>query len=144
MRAVASSLHAWTSPVVSTKGTGAKASIRRCLSPCQIRQIAVSSIFRIAVEQFDRDALRPTQKANLDAGSRRMRLLGELDAFGFEVGGDGINAGDREAEMIEALIGRGRRCVDAITRRDRRNEDVGTAKLEIDARFASLRRADHL
>src|SRR5262249_12561815 len=46
--------------------------------------------------------------------------------------------------MIEALIGRDGRRVDAAVGRDRRDEDVGPAELQIDARLALLRGADHL
>src|SRR5262249_18021826 len=48
------------------------------------------------------------------------------------------------AEMVEALIGRGGRWINAVARRDRRDEDVGAAKLEIDARLALLHAADDL
>src|SRR5262245_8939649 len=41
----------------------------------------LSGIFRIAVEQFNRNPLRSPQKADLDAGARGVRFLGELDAF---------------------------------------------------------------
>src|SRR4051795_714647 len=46
--------------------------------------------------------------------------------------------------MVEALIGRGGRGIDAIAGRDRRDEDVGAAELEVDARLALLHAADDL
>src|SRR6185437_9104041 len=98
-----------------------------------------SRVFRIAVQQLDRDALRPAQKANLDAWPWRMRLLGELDALLLEIGGDGVDACHRQAEMVEPLIGRGGRCVDAVTGQYLGGEDIGAAELDVDARFAGLR-----
>src|SRR5262249_35152197 len=46
--------------------------------------------------------------------------------------------------MVEALIGRGGRRIDAVAGRDRRDEDVNAAQLEIDARLALLHGPDHL
>src|SRR5262245_7987344 len=46
--------------------------------------------------------------------------------------------------MVEALIGRHRRGIDAVGGRDRRDEDVGAAELEVDARLALLHAADDL
>ena len=65
-----------------------------------------SGVFGIAVEQLDRNALRAAQEANLDPGPGNGRLRGELDALFLQIGGDGVDAGDRQAEMVEALIGR--------------------------------------
>src|SRR4051794_16158619 len=46
--------------------------------------------------------------------------------------------------MVEALIGRGGRGIDAVAGCDRRDEDVGAAELEVDARLALLHAADDL
>jgi hypothetical protein len=48
------------------------------------------------------------------------------------------------SEMIEALIGCGRRRIHAIARFHRGNEDIGTAELYVDSRLALLHRADDL
>ena len=61
------------------------------------------------------------------------RLRGELDALAFELGGDCVDPGTRQSEMIEALVGRRGRGIDAVAGRDRGDEDVGAAELEIDA-----------
>jgi hypothetical protein len=49
-------------------------------------------------EQLDRHALRRTNKADAHAGPHCGRLLGELDAFVLEVGGDGIDVGNAKAK----------------------------------------------
>jgi hypothetical protein len=46
--------------------------------------------------------------------------------------------------MIEPLVRRDRGRIDAIARLDRRDENVGAAQLEVNARFALLHAADHL
>src|SRR5262245_66469657 len=46
--------------------------------------------------------------------------------------------------MVEALIGRHWCGVNAVAGLDRRDEDVGTAELEVDARLALLHAADDL
>src|SRR5664280_1000554 len=98
-----------------------------------------SGVFRIAIQQLDRNALRPAQEADLDARPRRRRLLGELDALLLEVGGNGVDAGNRQAEMVEPLIGRRGRAIDAVAGGDLREEDIGAAELDVDARLAQLR-----
>src|SRR5215469_387446 len=102
------------------------------------------SIFRIAIQKLDRDALRAANKTNPHAGPHRGRLAREFDAFLFQLGGNCIDAAHRKTEMIETAIGRDRRRVDAVAGRDRGNEDIGAAKLEIDARFALLHTANDL
>ena len=52
----------------------------------------ISGIFRIAVEQFDRNTLRSAQKADFDAGAWRMRFLGELYPLLLEIGGNRVDA----------------------------------------------------
>src|SRR5581483_623525 len=47
-----------------------------------------------------------------------------------------------EPEMIEPLIGRDRRRIDAVARGNLRGENHGTAEPEIDSRLTELRRAD--
>src|SRR5262249_40212072 len=101
-------------------------------------------IFGIAVEQLDGNALRPAQEADLYAGPGRMRLLGEFDTLFPQVGRDCIDARDRKAKVIEALIGRDRRRGHSVTGIDLRREDHGAAKPDVHAWFALLSRADHL
>src|SRR5262249_40913873 len=80
--------------------TVAAASVRpnaRMQSPLGITHlsqpiVACSRILRVAVEQFDRYSLRTPQETDLDAGARRVRFLGELDALFLQIGGDGIDA----------------------------------------------------
>src|SRR5262249_47953255 len=88
--------------------------------------------------------LRPAEEADAHARPNRGRLFGEHDALGLELGGHRVDAADREPEMIKALAGCGRSRIDAVARLDRREEDVGAAELEIDARLALLHRADQL
>src|SRR4051812_25441922 len=98
----------------------------------------------IAVEQLDRDALRGPQEGDAHAGAHRGGLPAELGALGLELGDDRIDAAHHQPEMIEALIGRGRRRVDAVAGGHRRNEDIGTAELEVNARLVPLHGADDL
>src|SRR5258708_34892718 len=98
----------------------------------------------IAVDQLDRDPLRRAQEGNTHAGANRGGLPAELGALGLELGDDRIDAAHQEPEMIEALIGRNRRRIDAVARRHRRDEYIGAAKLEVNARLAALHGADHL
>ena len=100
--------------------------------------------FRLAIEQLDRHPLRRAQEGDAHARPHRGRLPGELDALGLELRDHGVDAGDREPEVIEALVGRDRRRIDAVAGRDWRDEDVGAAELEVDARLALLHGADHL
>ena len=55
-----------------------------------------------------------------------------------------VDAADRETEVIEAAIGYARRRIGAVAVRHRSDEDIGAAKLEIDARLAVLRAAQNL
>src|SRR5260221_14557056 len=89
---------------------------------------------RPAFQQLDRYPLRAADEADAHARAHRGRLGGELGTLGLEFGRDRIDPADGEAEMIEALMRRGRRRIDAVPGRDRRDEDVGAADLEIDAR----------
>ena len=73
-----------------------------------------------------------------------MRVTGELGALGLELDDDRVDAAHRQPEMIEALIGRGRSRVDAVAGGNRRNEDIGAAELEVDARLALLHGAHDL
>src|SRR6266478_2604100 len=89
-------------------------------------------IFLVALEQLDRDALRAADEADADSRPNGCRLLRELHTLGLDLGGHRINVFYRQPEMIEPLIGRLRRCVDAVAGRDRRDEYVGTAELDVD------------
>ncbi len=97
-----------------------------------------------ALEQLDRHAFGRTDEADANARPHGGRLLGELNALGLEVGGDRVDAGDREAEVVEPAIGRGRRWIDAVAGLHRCDEDVGAAELQVDARRPLLHGADHL
>src|SRR4029079_7828085 len=108
------------------------------------RWLTASGIFRIAVEQLNRDALRSAQKADLYAGPRRMRLLGKLDTLLPEIGRDCIDARNRKTEMVEALIRRDRCRIDTVTGIDLGQEDHGAAEPDVHARLALLRPAGHL
>src|SRR5262252_9047749 len=83
----------------------------------------------VAVEQLDRDAFGCAQEGNAHARPHRCRLAREHGALRLELGDHGVDSAHAETEMIEALVGRGRRGVDAVARRDRRNEDVAAAEL---------------
>ena len=61
---------------------------------------------QVALEQLDRHPFGRADEADAHARANRGRLARELDPLGLELGGDGVDAGDGEAEMIEALIGR--------------------------------------
>src|SRR5436305_8105201 len=91
-----------------------------------------SRIFLVALQQFDRDALRAADEADAHAGPDGGGLLGELDALGFDFRGDRVDVLHRHPEMIQPLIGRYRRRVDAIARRHRRDEYVGAAQPDVD------------
>src|ERR1700704_4853298 len=93
---------------------------------------------RVAVEQLNRDAFGCAQEGDARARPHRGGLAGELDALGLELGHDRVDAAHREAEMIEALIGRDRGRVDAVAGRHRRAEHIRAAELEVDARLALL------
>jgi hypothetical protein len=87
----------------------------------------------IAVEQLDRYSLGSADEAHAHTGPNGRRFPGELDALGFEVGGNRVDAGHREPEMIEATVGRGRGGVDAVARRHRSDKDIGAPDLQVDA-----------
>src|SRR5215831_7095559 len=93
-------------------------------------------VFRVGVEKLDRDALRRAQEGDARTRPHGSRLAGELDALGLELGDDRVDAADDEAEMVEALVRRGRRRIDAVAGGHGREKHVVTADLEIDARLA--------
>src|SRR6476660_10432434 len=92
-----------------------------------IRKLANPSSF----EQPDRDAPRAADEADADSRPNGRRLLRELHALGLDLGGHRIDVFYRQPEMIESLI-RLRRRVDAVAGRDRCDEHVGAAKLDVD------------
>ncbi|GCC47191.1 hypothetical protein chiPu_0031386, partial [Chiloscyllium punctatum] len=96
-----------------------------------------SHVLLVALEQFDRDALRAADEADPYAGADRGRLLGELDALGLDLGRDRVDVLHRQPEMIEPLIGRHRRGIDAVALRHLRNENPGAAELDVDAAGAA-------
>src|SRR6185437_13280332 len=103
-----------------------------------------SGVFRVAIQQLDRNALRPAQEAYLDTRPRRIRLLGELDTLLLEIGGDDVDIADRQPEMIEPLIRSSRRSIHAVAGLDLRGEDIGAAELDVDTRLAGLHGAHDL
>src|SRR5262249_27527239 len=115
---------------------------QRFLSPR--RTCGAGSIFRVAIEQLDRNALRAAQKTDAHARPHRGRLAREFDALVFQIGGNRIDPAHGKTEMIEAAIRCHRRRVHAVARGDWSDEDVGAAKLEIDARLALLHATNDL
>src|SRR5262249_13694066 len=98
----------------------------------------------IALQQLDRDPLRPADEAHAYTRPYRGRLLGKYDALGLELGRHGVDAAHGEPEMIEALIGRARRRIDTLVGRVRRDNDVGAAQLEDGTPLALLHAAEPL
>src|SRR5947209_3871180 len=96
------------------------------------RAVLFLCIFLVALEQLDRDVLRPSDEADTDARPNGRRLLCELHTLGLDLGGHRIDVFYRQPEMIEPLIGRLRRRVDAVAGRDRRDEYIGAAELDVD------------
>src|SRR5262249_31018835 len=84
-------------------------------------------------EELDRDSLRAADEADAHARADRGRLARELDALGLDLGGDRIDVVHREPEMIEPLIGRHGRRVDAVALLDLGDEHVGAAELDVDS-----------
>src|SRR5207253_7806749 len=82
-----------------------------------------SRVLLVALQKFDRDALRAAQEADAHAGADGGRLLRELDALALDRRRDRVDVLHGEAEMVEHLLGRHRRGVDAVACRDWRGED---------------------
>src|SRR6186997_2389455 len=82
-------------------------------------------VFLVALEQLDRDALRAADEADADSRPNGRWLLRELHALGLDLRGHRIDVFYRQPEMIESLIRRLRRRVDAVAGRDRCDEHVG-------------------
>src|SRR5712672_791972 len=74
----------------------------------------------------------PRMKQMRTPGPNGRRLLRELRALSLDLGGHRIDVFYRQPEMIEPLIGRLRRRVDAVAGRNRRDEHVGAAELDVD------------
>src|SRR5260221_1564847 len=89
-------------------------------------------IFLVALEQLDRDALRAADEADADSRPNGRRLLRELHALGLDLRGHRIDVFYCQPEMIEPLVGRLRRRVDAVAGRDRCDEQIGSAELDVD------------
>src|SRR5713226_9551109 len=89
-------------------------------------------IFLVALEQLDRDALRAADEADADSRPNGRRLLRELHALGLDLRGHRIDVFYCQPEMIEPLVGRLRRRVDAVAGRDRCDEHVSAAELDVD------------
>ena len=64
-----------------------------------------SGVFLVALEELDRNALRPSDEADAHAGADSGRLFRELDALGPDLGGDRVDVFNGQPEMIETLIG---------------------------------------
>src|SRR6266702_3242330 len=98
-----------------------------------MRRRRVSRILPVALQELDRDALRSADEADTHAGPGCRRFFRELDALGLDLGGDRVDVLYRQSDMVEPLVGRHRRRVDAVTRFDRRDEHLGAAELDVDA-----------
>src|SRR5437899_1067709 len=96
----------------------------------------------VAIEQLDRHLFRPAQEGNAHSRPYCGGFPGELGPLGLELGDHGVDAADGKPEMIEALIGRGWRRIDAVAGSDRCDENIGAAELEVDARLALLHGTD--
>src|SRR5262245_65742478 len=101
----------------------------------------LSGIFWIPVEQFDRNPLRPAQKADLDSRTRGVRLLRKLHTLFSKIGCYGIDSRDGKAEMIETLVGGCWRRIDTISRRELGGKDHCSPKHAFDAWMALFRAA---
>src|SRR5262249_61175505 len=101
-----------------------------------IYKLEISGIFRVTIKQLDRNALRPAQEAYFDTGPGGVRHLGELDAFLLQIGGYGIDPGDSQAEVVEALIGRRCSRIDAVARIDLGREKHRTGNLDVESRLS--------
>src|SRR6266851_6830837 len=93
----------------------------------------LSCILLVALQEFDRDALRSADEANAHARPNSDRLFRELHTLGLDLGGHCIDVLHGQPEMIQPLVRCQRRGVDAVARRDRRDEHVGAAELDIDS-----------
>src|SRR5579871_2996556 len=102
------------------------------VDPAQDQRRA-SRIFLVTLQKFDRDALRPADKADAYARPDGRWLFGELDALGPDLGRDGVDVLYREAEMIESLVRGGGRRVDTVARLDLCNEHLGPTELHVNA-----------
>src|ERR1700757_3690268 len=91
-----------------------------------------SRVLLVALQKLDRDSLRAADETDAHAGADRCRLLGELDALGLDLGCDRVDVFHRQPKMVEPLIGRHGRGIDAAARLDLGNEHVGAAELDID------------
>src|ERR1700734_180503 len=94
--------------------------------------LLLSRILLVALEQFDRDTLRPADEADANARPNGRRPPGELDTLGLDLGGHRIDVLHAQSEMIEPLIGCYGWAIDAVSCGDRRDEHVGAAKLDVD------------
>src|SRR6516164_1895191 len=104
---------------------------RTLLDPADSR-LPASSVLPVALQKLDRDALRAANETDAHARSDGNWLLGELDALGLDLGRYRLDVLHRQSEVIEPLIGGHRRRVDAVPRHNRRDEDHGAAKLDVD------------
>ncbi len=91
-----------------------------------------SGVFLVALQELDRNALRPADEADAHPGPDSGRLLRELDALGLDLGGDRVDVFHGQAEMVETLIGRHRRGIDAVARSDGRDEHIGATEFDVD------------
>src|SRR5262245_46024104 len=92
-----------------------------------------SGVFFVALEQLDRDTFRAADETDTDAGADRGRLTCEFHPLGLDLRGDSVDVLHRQPEVIEALMRMGWRRVDDGAGLERRNENVGASKLDIDS-----------
>src|SRR5262245_59248963 len=91
---------------------------------------------RRTLQQLDRDAFGSGEEGDARSGPDRHRFTREDRALGFEVGADGVDVFDLQPEMIEALVGMRRPCAGLRIAADVKDEDVGAAEFQVDARLA--------
>src|SRR5882724_1281529 len=98
-----------------------------------VSRALASSVFLVALQELNRDALGPANEADAYARPDSDRLFGELDALGLDLGSHRVDVFHRQSEMIEPLIG-GHWCrIDTVACRDRGDEHIGAAELDVDA-----------
>src|SRR5690349_2139778 len=96
-----------------------------------------SGVFLVALEQFDRDALRAADEADPYTRADGLRLARELDTLGLDLGRDSVDVLYRQTKVVEALIGRDWRRVDAVAGLDLGDEYIGSAEFDVDASRAT-------
>src|ERR1700727_1948099 len=76
----------------------------KVLRPPSTQQVC-SGVFLVPLKQFDRNALGPANEADPHARPDGVGLRGEFHALGLDLGGDRIEALDRQSEVVAPLLG---------------------------------------